>query len=68
MHIVILLILLHTLLIYLPIYVASHSFTRNMTAVPLPGYKVPQANNLQNHSRGNGEFPTEPAGLLQVCW
>jgi len=53
MHIVLLSILLHTLLIYLPIYAASHSFTQNMTAVPI--YQATrcyaaQASNLQNQS------------------
>ena len=67
MHIILLSILLHTLLIYLPIYAASHSFTINMTAVPVyqaTRCHVPQRSNLQNQSRGNSEFLTLPAGLL----
>jgi len=67
MHLVLLSILLHTLLIYLPIYAASHSFSRIMTAVLIyqaTSCHVPQASNLQNQSRGTSKFHTMPAGLL----
>jgi hypothetical protein len=58
---------LQTLIIYLPIYAASHSFARNTSAVLIyqaTRCKFPQMSNLQNQSSGNREFHTVPVGLL----